>query len=83
MTDMNVDWARELLREAAGIYLAHLMPDDPAVLDDALIDVFVDGGLVAILRARAAGDSELEAQWPALPDLDGRDLFGHLPVVGE
>ena len=82
MTDMNIDWARELLREAAGIYLAHLMPDDPAVLDDALIDVFVDGGLVAILRARAAGDSELEAQWPALPDLDGDDVFPNYPITG-
>ena len=26
MPDMTLTWARDLLREAAGIYLAHLLP---------------------------------------------------------
>jgi len=81
MTDMNLDWARDLLHEAAGIYLAHVLPDEDA---EALARVFVAGGHEAVHRHLNADErGEMAAEWPDLPDLDGRDMFGHLPVVGE
>ena len=69
MTDMNVEWARELLREAVGIYLAHLMPDEDA---EALacvktgrnfIGVELDPGYFAIAERRIA---EAQLQLPLL-----------------
>jgi len=79
MTDMNIDWARELLREAVGIYLAHVC--DGGELD-ALADRYVAAGDRAIHRHINAVDRELAGAWPGLPDLNGRDMFPALPVVG-
>jgi len=85
MTDMNVDWARALLREAAGIYLAHVLPAEDA---EALADVFVQGGNTAVhrrLNGQPAAEcfAELEAAWPIMPELNGVDMFGHLPIAGD
>ena len=81
MTDMNIDWARALLREAAGIYLAHVLPNEDA---EKLAPVFLVGGDRAVHRYLNADDrNELEAIWPTMPDLDGEDMFAHLPVAGD
>lgn len=77
MTDMNVDWARALLREAAGIYLAHVCGGGDM---DALADKYVAAGDIAVHRALNV--RELADAWPTLPDLNGRDMFPALPVVG-
>jgi len=88
MTDMNIDWARELLREAAGIYLAHLYEGGDM---DALTDAFIGGGIQGVNRALNIdvpvlsvrdGGLVLEDAWPNMPDLNGRDMFPAHPVVG-
>jgi len=79
MTDMNVDWARELLREAAAIYLTHVCGGGDM---DELADRYVAAGDIAIHRHINAVDRELAGAWPGLPDLEGVDMFPALPVVG-
>jgi len=78
MTDMNIDWARELLREAAAIYLTHVCGGGDM---DALADRYVAAGDMAIHRHINAVDYELAGAWPELPDLDGVDLFPLLTVA--
>jgi len=77
VTDMNVEWAREVLREAAGIYLAHVCGGGDM---DELADRYVAAGDIAVHRALNV--RELAGAWPGLPDLDGVDRFPALPVVG-
>lgn len=71
MTDMNVDWARELLREAAGIYLAHLYEGGDM---DALTDAFIGGGIQGVNRV-------LNIDVPVLSVRNGALVFEDTPVV--
>ena len=70
MTDMNIDWARELLREAAGIYLAHLLPDEDA---EALVDSFIVAGERGVTRPNTSA--------PVLSVRNGALVFEDASVV--
>ena len=88
MTDMNVDWARALLREAAAMYLTHVCGGGD--MDD-LADRYVAAGDIAIHRHLNAVDAALTVRngglvlhdnWPDMPDLIGVDMFPDLPITG-
>ena len=81
MPDMTLTWARALLREAAAIYLAHLLPAVYSEAEiEAAVDAFINGAHDA-LHVHLNGPVDvagLEAFWPAVPDLAGVDLFEEL-----